>query len=166
MGPNALKLKQLVRHAVVEHHRLKDGEIARLFREENSAVIEAWIEESLTGLVAGERQRRERAEDPFQMFLPGFQSLEYRLPMKHGSTELRKSTMVDLRQALDFAKKRRAARVKGKGKDVERLEKLIEAMKPYARKHRGLTVERYCELAAAESVSSEKPEYKNAKAKR
>jgi hypothetical protein len=145
------KLKAAVRAAIEEHPGPSNTAIAESVVAQNPDLVSAWVLERITWLVRTAR----RTQNPYQMFLPGFKTIEQRLPVEDGFVRLRLATITTLRHSL---KALRATRSDKPSPNEVRLRKLIAEMEPYAKTQRGLTVERYCELRASGVESEAKPE--------
>jgi len=91
-----------------------------------------------------ERAEVRAPENVYQMFLPGFSSLDEKLPVKSGKVPLAKATVTTLEESLAIIRKKVS-----KHPDITRIEALLEGMRPFAKENPGLVVERYCELRAA-----------------
>ncbi len=123
--------------------------IARNVHSDYAELVTAWALDKLTLLADAQlRRMRGRAPDPYQMFLEGFGGLAARVPVEDRRVRLSSATIPDLRRGLRTA--RRHSR-----EQEERLLNLIEAMRPYARTRRNLTVAGYCKLRAAGVASAE-----------
>lgn len=119
---------------------------ARAFIEQEAELARLFLIEETERIMRHEERmaERPRVDNVYQMFLPGFASLEDRLPTRHGKIPLAKATLTSLEESLAVIRKRVATRP-----EITRIEALIEGMRPYVGAHPGLTVERYCELRAA-----------------
>lgn len=148
---NTLKLQRVIRDALSADesgHGLVTP--ASLLRD-HAALIAEWTSEKLARLIR-ESKLAAKAEDPedapYQMFFEGFRDLTERLPIKlkrsgQKSTDLASATITHLRGNLRMQRDKASAK-------AQRTIRLIKDMEPYSSQVRGLTVQRYCELRAAD----------------
>jgi hypothetical protein len=122
---------------------------AREFLDREEKLARLFLLEETEQIMRAEERRearasRARADNPYQMFLPGFTSLDERLPLKTGKIQLAQATVTALEETLVVMRDKVA-----KHPGITRVEALIEGMRPYISDYPRLTVERYCELRAA-----------------
>lgn len=127
---------------------------ARVFLEREDELARQFLIEETERIMRHEERiaDRPRPENVYQMFLPGFASLEEKLPLKSGRIALAQATLTALEESLAVIRKKVAKRP-----DITRIETLIGEMRPHVDTHPGLTVERYCELRAAGILAGETP---------
>lgn len=148
---NSVKLQRLIRDVLIAGEKGGEtvGADAVLLREPE--LIAAWTKERIGDMMRRARlamQAEDGADAPYQMFFEGFRDLTERLPIKlkrsgQKSTDLASATITHLRGNLRMQRDKASAK-------AQRTIRLIKGMEPYSRQVRGLTVQRYCELRAAD----------------
>ncbi len=120
------------------------GVIATEFIAQNAVLIEKWAAQKVTRMIEREmRSARPPKSHPFQLFLSGF-APSIRVPLKGHVISLGKATVSKLRESVRLMQAEALANPK-----IEAFARLADEMSPYAKTHRGVTVEEWCELRAA-----------------
>lgn len=134
------KLKTIIR-AMVEDAAptLSPTAITDSIIKQHSELIDEWVRQRITVAVRAEIRL---TRDPRQMSFPGFKGLSRELRIRRKAKPLGDATLTDLRLYMKTLR-RNAQKDHPK---VLQAKRLIDAMQPYARLKRGLTVRGFYEM--------------------